>query len=95
MIPEVAVVGGGIGGLGVALFLFRAGFDVHVYEQAHALREVGAGIQVACRRCRLQIRPVSTCPTDLLSKNGTQKWLQALPIAWVYNYDAAGLIDRP
>jgi 2-polyprenyl-6-methoxyphenol hydroxylase-like FAD-dependent oxidoreductase len=44
MHSEVAVVGGGIGGLGAALSLFRAGFDVHVYEQAHALREVGAGI---------------------------------------------------
>ena len=47
MNPEVAVVGGGIGGLGAALSLFRAGFDVHVYEQAHDLREVGAGIQVS------------------------------------------------
>ena len=47
MHSEVAVVGGGIGGLAAALSLFRAGFDVHVYEQAHTLREVGAGIQVS------------------------------------------------
>jgi 2-polyprenyl-6-methoxyphenol hydroxylase-like FAD-dependent oxidoreductase len=46
MHPKVAVIGGGIGGLGAALSLFRAGFDVHVFEQARALREVGAGIQV-------------------------------------------------
>ena len=50
---EVAVVGGGIGGLGAALSLFRARFDVHVYEQAHALREVGAGIQVSPNASRV------------------------------------------
>ena len=53
MHSEVAVVGGGIGGLGAALSLFRAGFDVHVYEQAHALREVGAGIQVGPNASRV------------------------------------------
>ena len=53
MNPEVAVVGGGIGGLGAALSLFRARFDVHVYEQAHALREVGAGIQVSPNASRV------------------------------------------
>src|SRR5262245_49037712 len=53
MHPEVAVVGGGIGGLGAALSLFRAGVDVHVYEQAHALREVGAGIQVSPNASRV------------------------------------------
>jgi salicylate hydroxylase len=37
MHPKVAVIGGGIGGLGAALSLFRAGFDVHVFEQARAL----------------------------------------------------------
>ncbi|HET7377618.1 MAG TPA: FAD-dependent monooxygenase [Anaerolineae bacterium] len=49
----MAVIGGGIGGLGAALSLFRAGFDVQVYEQAHALREVGAGIQVSPNASRV------------------------------------------
>ena len=53
MHSEVAVVGGGIGGLAAALSLFRAGFDVHVYEQAHALRQVGAGIQVSPNASRV------------------------------------------
>src|SRR4051794_2224466 len=44
---SVAIVGGGIGGLTAALTLLRAGFDVQVYEQAPALSEVGAGIQLA------------------------------------------------
>jgi salicylate hydroxylase len=50
---QVAVVGGGIGGLGAALSLLRTGFDVHVYEQARALREVGAGIQVSPNASRV------------------------------------------
>jgi salicylate hydroxylase len=41
---SIAIVGGGIGGLTAALALLEAGFDVQVYEQARALREVGAGI---------------------------------------------------
>ena len=40
---SVAIIGAGIGGLAAAASLLRAGFDVHVYEQARALGEVGAG----------------------------------------------------
>jgi len=43
---RVCVVGGGIGGLTAALAFARHGADVEVYEQAAALTEVGAGIQV-------------------------------------------------
>src|SRR5262245_17473481 len=43
-VPRIALVGGGIGGLTAALALSRAGFEVHVFEQADRLREVGAGI---------------------------------------------------
>jgi salicylate hydroxylase len=49
----VAVIGGGIGGLTAALALLRAGFDVHVYEQASALGEIGAGIQVSPNASRV------------------------------------------
>jgi salicylate hydroxylase len=42
--PTIAIIGGGLGGSAAALSLLGAGFDVHVYEQARALREVGAGI---------------------------------------------------
>ena len=41
---EVAVVGGGIGGLFAANALIAHGLDVSVYEQAPALGEVGAGV---------------------------------------------------
>jgi salicylate hydroxylase len=50
---SIAVVGGGIGGLAAALSLLRAGFDVHVFEQAPALGEVGAGIQISPNASRL------------------------------------------
>jgi salicylate hydroxylase len=44
--PNIAIVGGGIGGLAAALCLQRAGIEATVYEQASALREVGAGLVV-------------------------------------------------
>ncbi|MGV1010592.1 MAG: FAD-dependent monooxygenase [Dermatophilaceae bacterium] len=50
---SVAVVGGGIGGLTAALSLLDAGFDVHVFEQAPALAEVGAALQVTPNACRV------------------------------------------
>jgi 2-polyprenyl-6-methoxyphenol hydroxylase-like FAD-dependent oxidoreductase len=50
---SIAIVGGGIGGLSAALSLMRAGFDVHVYEQAPALREVGAGLVISPNASRI------------------------------------------
>jgi salicylate hydroxylase len=49
----IAIVGGGIGGIAAALSLLRAGFDAHVYEQARALIEFGAGIQVSPNASRV------------------------------------------
>ena len=47
------VIGAGIGGLTAALALRRAGLEVSVHEQAPALREVGAGIQMAPNATRV------------------------------------------
>ena len=44
---EIAVVGGGIGGLAAATALARRGARVVVFEQAAALAEVGAGLQIS------------------------------------------------
>lgn len=44
---EVTVVGGGIGGLAAALALAQRGASVAVLEQAPAITEVGAGIQIS------------------------------------------------
>jgi salicylate hydroxylase len=41
---QVAIVGGGIGGLFTANALIAEGLDVSVYEQAPALGEIGAGV---------------------------------------------------
>jgi salicylate hydroxylase len=50
---DIAVIGGGIGGLAAAAFLRRAGLAATVYEQATRLREVGAGVIVAPNAARL------------------------------------------
>jgi salicylate hydroxylase len=51
--PEIAIVGGGIGGLAAAAFLNRAGLASTVYEQASELTEIGAGLVVAPNAARL------------------------------------------
>ena len=50
---QINIIGGGIGGLAAALALLRAGHDVHVYEQAAAIGEIGAGIQISPNAARL------------------------------------------
>jgi salicylate hydroxylase len=51
--PNVAIVGGGIGGVATAAFLQRAGLPAVVYEQAPELKEVGAGLVLAPNAVRL------------------------------------------
>lgn len=46
-IPHLLIAGAGIGGLGAALALARAGVRVTVLEQTDAFGEVGAGVQVS------------------------------------------------
>jgi salicylate hydroxylase len=50
---KIVIVGAGIGGLTAALALIRRGLDVEVYEQAHELREFGAGVQVSANGTRI------------------------------------------
>lgn len=50
---RVAIVGAGLGGLTAALALRQRGFDVAVYEQAPALGEVGAGLQLSANAVRV------------------------------------------
>jgi salicylate hydroxylase len=45
--PRVAIIGGGIGGLTAALAFLRHGVEATVYEQASALGDIGAGIQLS------------------------------------------------
>ena len=50
---RILIAGGGIGGLTAALALLQRGFDVDVYEQAGALKEVGAGLQLSANGNRV------------------------------------------
>ena len=51
--PQIAILGGGIGGLATAAFLHRAGLPCTIYEQAAQLTEIGAGVVVAPNAARL------------------------------------------
>jgi salicylate hydroxylase len=56
MTLQVAVIGGGIGGLSAAVAMLKAGCDVHVYEAAPKFGEIGAGIQISPNASRLLYR---------------------------------------
>lgn len=54
---KVLIAGGGLGGMTAALCLARRGFEVDVFEQAPAIAEMGAGIQLSpnCTRVLHQL----------------------------------------
>src|SRR5262245_36759310 len=70
---SIAIIGGGIGGLAAALSLLQAGFDVHVYEQVRAPREIGAGIVLTPNATRLLYR---------LGLQGRLEAVGVAPLAW-------------
>jgi salicylate hydroxylase len=51
--PRIHIVGAGIGGLAAALALLRRGVPVAVHEQAAALGEIGAGVQISANGMRV------------------------------------------
>ena len=75
----VLVVGGGIGGLAVALALSLKGRSVHVIERAAAFGEIGAGLQLAPNALRSldrlgllgMINQDAVFPTQLLMLDAT------------------------
>jgi 2-polyprenyl-6-methoxyphenol hydroxylase-like FAD-dependent oxidoreductase len=44
--PRILIIGAGIGGLATAIALQQAGFEAAIYENASALRGIGAGISL-------------------------------------------------
>src|SRR5690606_17863933 len=52
-VKSVTIVGAGIAGLTTALALARKGIASHVLEQAPALAEVGAGLQLSPNASRI------------------------------------------
>ncbi|KAK0247641.1 hypothetical protein B0A54_15791 [Friedmanniomyces endolithicus] len=59
--PNIAIVGGGISGLVLAIALLRRGIKVQVYEQAHAFGEIGAGVAFGPN----SVRAMQTCSPDI------------------------------
>ncbi|NJN83750.1 MAG: NAD(P)-binding protein [Caldilineaceae bacterium] len=50
---NITIIGGGIGGMTLALSLHAAGFaDVDIYESASAIRELGVGINLQSHAVR-------------------------------------------
>jgi 2-polyprenyl-6-methoxyphenol hydroxylase-like FAD-dependent oxidoreductase len=76
--PTVAIVGGGIGGLVLALALRERGIGCDVYEQADELREIGAAVALSAngtrelRRLGLgePVEAVSDVPSALVIRRG-------------------------
>ncbi len=95
---RVAVVGGGIGGLVLALALRERGVSVEVYEQAGELREIGAAVALSgngtreLRRLGLgeQVEAVSVVPSALVIRRwDTGEIIADHPIGRGGAYEAA------
>ncbi|KAJ6076987.1 hypothetical protein N7499_008968 [Penicillium canescens] len=80
---KVIVVGAGLGGLGAAIALNRAGHDVQVIEQSGFLNEVGAAIHVAPNASRI-LREWGCDFTNLEASpcNRLQVWNSAGELLW-------------
>ncbi len=87
---RIAIVGAGIGGLTLALALRQRGLDVHVYEQATELREIGAAIALTANGtreldrlgCLDGIKAVSTEPTEFIWRSWSDdRRIASFPIA--------------
>lgn len=57
--PHIAIAGGGIIGLVLALGLLRRGIPVKIYEQSRGFREIGAGVAFTKNavRCMGMVHP--------------------------------------
>lgn len=62
---RVIIVGGGIGGLTLALMLHARGINATVYEQASEIREVGVGINTLPM-------PSASSPTSACCRRSTR-----------------------
>lgn len=97
MAKSVLIAGGGIGGLCAWLALRRVGLDAVVLEQAHALGEVGAGIQLSANAMKAlnwmdvgpnvaskAVRPEAMIGFDGIS--GTELYRRELGDAYLHRY---------
>src|SRR5580700_6844940 len=84
---DVAIVGGGIGGLTLARTLLRQSISVQVFEQDAELREIGAGVAIGGNATRLlqilgvDLAPAANMPPALEFrswKDGTLLWSHSI-----------------
>ncbi len=94
---QVAVIGGGIGGMALALSLHAAGIeDVDIYESAPAIRELGVGINLLPHAVReltelglldaLLATGIPTAEFYYFTKRGQQIWHEPLGVAAGYRW---------
>ena len=94
---RVAIVGGGIGGMALALSLHAAGFsDVDVYESASSVKELGVGINVMPHATReltelglldeLYAVAIPTAQLIYYSRHGQRIWNEPRGIAAGYRW---------
>ena len=86
---DALIVGAGIGGLTAAHALGQAGWQTHIYEQAPAFAEIGAGIQLSPNATRIlrrlglleAIRAQAFEPTHATIRDGIRgQTLMAAPL---------------
>ena len=90
---DIAIVGGGIIGLALALGLLKRDINVKIYEQSRTFREIGAGVAFTANAIRCMhivnpdivdaLRAVATSNGDAENPND---WLQ-----WVDGYNQQSL----
>jgi salicylate hydroxylase len=83
---RILIAGGGIGGISTALSLIEAGFEVEVFEQAPALMEIGAGIQLSANAMHVLF-------SHGLQQRLSQIWVK--PSAYVFRlHDTGEIISK-
>jgi 2-polyprenyl-6-methoxyphenol hydroxylase-like FAD-dependent oxidoreductase len=93
----VAIVGGGIGGMALALSLFDAGIrDLHIYESTPKIKELGVGVNLQPNAVRelaelgllddLYRVAIPTAELIFLSKHGQRIWAEDRGLAAGYRW---------
>ncbi len=93
---DIAIIGGGIGGLTTALSLHAAGFRATIYESAGEIRELGVGINLLPHAVRelteldllatLKAEAIETIDLSYFNKFGQLIWNEARGLAAGYHW---------